>query len=157
MSDSLQPHSTPGFPIHHQLPELAQGHVHWVSDAIQPSHPLLSSSPPAFNPSQHQGLPQWVSSSQKVANKLFYRGDHISYHPNTSGKWKVKLILISQLGQKAELELPGKVKAYDCPNHFMRSFIIKKQDRLCLPWAEQNAFEKIHVIIRLGILKETTI
>ena len=48
--------STPGFPVHHQLPELAQTHVHRVSDAIQQSHPLLSPSPPAFNLSQHQGL-----------------------------------------------------------------------------------------------------
>ena len=59
MSDSLGPHdcsSTPGFPVHHQLPELAQTHVHQISDAIQPPHPLLSPSPPAFNLSQHQGL-----------------------------------------------------------------------------------------------------
>ena len=49
-------HSTPGFPVHHQLPELAQTHVHRVSDAIQPSHPLSSPSPLAFNLSQHQGL-----------------------------------------------------------------------------------------------------
>ena len=49
-------HSTPGLPVHHQLPESAQTHVHKVGDAIQPSHPLLSSSPPALNPSQHQGL-----------------------------------------------------------------------------------------------------
>ena len=55
-------YSTPGFPVHHQLPELAQTHVHWVSDAIQPSNPLLSPSPPAFNLSQHQGIFQWVSS-----------------------------------------------------------------------------------------------
>ena len=48
--------STPGFPVHHQLPELTQTHVHRVSDAIQSSHPLLSPSPPAFNLSQHQGL-----------------------------------------------------------------------------------------------------
>ena len=48
--------STPGFPVHHQLPELTQTHVHQVSDAIQPSHPLSSPSPPAFNLSQHQGL-----------------------------------------------------------------------------------------------------
>ena len=49
--------STPGFPVHHQLPELAQTHVHWISgDALQPSHPLSSPSPPAFNLSQHQGL-----------------------------------------------------------------------------------------------------
>ena len=53
--------STPGFPVHHQLPELAETHIHWAGDAIQPSHPLLSSSPPAFNLSQHQGLFQWVS------------------------------------------------------------------------------------------------
>ena len=48
--------STPGFPIHHQLPELAQSHVHWVGDAMQPSHPLSSPSPPSFNLSLHQGL-----------------------------------------------------------------------------------------------------
>ena len=48
--------STPGFPVHHQLPELTQTHVHQVGDAIQPSHPLSSPSPPAFNSSQHQGL-----------------------------------------------------------------------------------------------------
>ena len=48
--------STPGLPVHHQLPEFTQTHVHRVSDAIQPSHPLLSPSPPAPNPSQHQGL-----------------------------------------------------------------------------------------------------
>ena len=52
--------STPGFPVHHQLRELAQTHVHWVSDAIQPSHPLSSPSPPAFNTAQHQGLLQSV-------------------------------------------------------------------------------------------------
>ena len=59
--------SMPGFPVHHQLPELAQTHVHQVSDAIQPSHPLSSPSPPAFNLSQDQGLFQWVSSSHQVA------------------------------------------------------------------------------------------
>ena len=62
--------SMPGFPVYHQIPELAQTHVHWVSDAIQPSHPLLSPSPPTFNLSQHQGLSQWVSSLQPVAKIL---------------------------------------------------------------------------------------
>ena len=62
--------STPGFPVHHQLLELAQTHVHWVSDAIQPSHPPLSPFPPAFNLSQHQGLFQWVSSSHQVTKVL---------------------------------------------------------------------------------------
>ena len=51
--------STPGLPVHHQLPELTQTHVHWVGDAIQPSHPLSSPSPPASNPSKHQGLFQY--------------------------------------------------------------------------------------------------
>ena len=59
--------STPGLPVHHQLPEFTQTHVHWVSDAIQPSHPLSSPSPPDFNLCQHQGLFQWVSSSHEVA------------------------------------------------------------------------------------------
>ena len=59
--------STPDFPVHHQLPEFAQPHVHRISDTIQPSHSLLSPSPPAFNPSQHQGLFKWISSSHQVA------------------------------------------------------------------------------------------
>ena len=59
--------STPGLPVHHQLPESTQTHVHWVSDAIQPSHPLSSPSPLAPNPSQHQILFQWVNSSHEVA------------------------------------------------------------------------------------------
>ena len=59
--------STPGFPVLHRLPELAQTQVHWVSDAIQPSHPLSYPSPPAFNLSQHQGLFKWVTSLHQVA------------------------------------------------------------------------------------------
>ena len=58
-------------PVHHQLPEFTQTHVHWVGDAIQPSHPLLSPSPPAFSLSQHQGLFKWVSSSYQVATKYW--------------------------------------------------------------------------------------
>jgi len=65
--------STPGLPAHHQLPELAQTHIHRVSDAIQPSHPLASSSLPAFNLSQHQGLFQGVSSSNQVAKVLEFQ------------------------------------------------------------------------------------
>ena len=57
--------STPGLPVHHQLPEFTQTHAHRVRDAIQPSHPLLSPSLPAPNPSQHQGLFQWVNSSHE--------------------------------------------------------------------------------------------
>ena len=58
-------YSTSGLPVHHQCLEPTENHVHWVNDAIQPSHPLSSPSPPAFNLSQHQGLFQWVSSSQR--------------------------------------------------------------------------------------------
>ena len=58
--------STPGLPVHHQLPDYTQTHVHRVGDAIQPSHPLSSPSPPAPNPSQHQDLFQWVNSSHEV-------------------------------------------------------------------------------------------
>ena len=60
-------HSTPGLPVHHQILESTQTHVHCLSDAIQPSHPLSSTSPPALNLSQHQGLFKWVSSSHQVA------------------------------------------------------------------------------------------
>ena len=64
--------STPGFPVHHELLELTQTHVHHVADAIQPSHPLLSPSLPTFNFSQHQGLFQWVGSSHQIAKVLSF-------------------------------------------------------------------------------------
>ena len=70
---------TPGFPVHHQLPELAQAHVHRVGDAIQPSHPLSSPSLPAFNLSQHQCLFQWVSSLHQVAKVLELQLQHQSF------------------------------------------------------------------------------
>ena len=71
--------STPGLPVHHQLPEFTQTHVHQVSDATQPSHPLSSPSPPAFNLSQHQSLFQWVSSSHQVAKVLELQLEHQSF------------------------------------------------------------------------------
>ena len=72
-------YSTPGLPVHHQLPEVTQTHVHWVSDATQPSHPPLSPSPPAFSLSQHQGLFQWVSFSHEVAKILESQLQHQSF------------------------------------------------------------------------------
>ena len=72
-------HSTPGLPIRHQLLESTQTHVHRVNDAIQPSHPLSSLSPPALNLSQHQGLFQWVSSSHQVAKGLEFQLQHQSF------------------------------------------------------------------------------
>ena len=80
MSNSLRPQncSTPGLPVHHQLPEFTQTHIHWVGDAIQPSHPLSFPSP-APNPSQHQSLFQWVNSSHEVAEVLEF---HHSFQRN---------------------------------------------------------------------------
>ena len=74
--------STPGLPVHHQLPEFIQTHVHRVSDAIQPSHPLPAPSPPAPNPSQHQSLFQWVNSSHEVAKLLEFQLQHHSLQRN---------------------------------------------------------------------------
>ena len=71
--------STPDFPVHHQHPEFTQTHIHWIGDAIQPSHPLSSPSPPIFNLSQHQGLFQWVSSSHQVAKVLEFQLQHQSF------------------------------------------------------------------------------
>ena len=71
--------STPGLPVHHQLLESTQTHVHWVGDAIQPSHPLSSPSPPALNLSQHQGLFKWVSSSHQVTKGLEFQLQHQSF------------------------------------------------------------------------------
>ena len=80
--------STPGFPVHHQLLELAQTHVHSVGDTIKPSHPLSSISPPAFNLSQHQGLFQWVSSLHQVAIRSF------SFSISPSNEYSVLIILL---------------------------------------------------------------
>ena len=81
ISNSLWPHESQqaGLPVHHQLPGFTQTHVHWVSDAIQSSHPLSPTSSPAFNLSQHQGLLQWVSSLHQVAQGLEFQLQHQSF------------------------------------------------------------------------------
>ena len=86
--------SMPGLPVHHQLPQFIQTHVHWVSDAIQPSHPLLSPSPPAFNLSQHQGLFKWVSSSYQVANVLEFQLQHQSFQCSGDKSWTPRTYLL---------------------------------------------------------------
>ena len=75
----LMNRSMPGLPVHHQLLESTQTHAHRVGDAIQPSHPLLSPSPPASNPSQHQGLFQWVNSSHEETKVLEFQLQHQSF------------------------------------------------------------------------------
>ena len=79
--------STPGFPVHHQLPEFTQTHVHRVGDAIQPSRPLSSPSPPAPNPSQPQGLFQWVNSLHEVAKVLEWVSALASVLPKNTQYW----------------------------------------------------------------------
>ena len=92
--------SKPGFPVHHHLPELTQTHVHQVGDAIQPSHPLSSPSPPAPNPSQHQGLFQWVSSSNQVAKLFEFQLQHSpsNEHPGLISFGKACLDLLAVQG-----------------------------------------------------------
>ena len=80
--------STSGLPVHHQLPEFTQTHVHRVGDANQPCHPLSSPSPPAPNPSQHQGLFQWVNSSNEVAKVLGFQPQH-SVLPMNTQDWSL--------------------------------------------------------------------
>ena len=93
--------STPGFPVHHQLPKLTQTHVHWVGDTIQPSHPLLSPSPPAFSLSQHQGLFKWVSFSHQVGKVLEFQLQHQSFQwmgscPQLNSKVTLTYLLFTQ-------------------------------------------------------------
>ena len=89
--------STPGLPVHHQLSEFTQTHVHRVGDAIQPSHPLSPPSPPAPNPSQHQGLFKWVSSSHEVAKVLV-----VTVYYKVYNVWEVKHMrtMVQKMGGK---------------------------------------------------------
>ena len=90
--------SMPGFPVLHCLPEFVHNYVHWVSDTIQPSHPLSPSSPPALNLSQHQGLFQWMSSSHQVAKVLVFQLQHQWILMNIQGWFPLRPIgLISLL------------------------------------------------------------
>ena len=88
--------STPGFPVHHQLLEPTQTHVHWVGDAVQPSYPLSSPSSPAFNLSQHQGLFQGVSSSHQVTKVLEFQLQHQSFR-NTIVKSSLLSVIIIRI------------------------------------------------------------
>ena len=96
-------HSTPGLPVHHRLPEFTQTHAHGVDDAIQPSHPLSSPSPPAPNPSHHQGLFQWVNSLHGVAKELEFQPQHQSF------QWTPRTYLL-QDGLVGPLAVQGTLK-----------------------------------------------
>ena len=94
-------HRMPGLPVHHQLPESIQTHVHRVDDAIQPSHPLSSPSPSALNLSQHQGLFQ-VSSLHQVAKVLEFQSDLLRFKSGLSQSFTLCLWLISPHNSKVE-------------------------------------------------------
>ena len=96
--------STPGFPVHHQLPELSRTHVHWVGDAIQPSHLLSSPSPLTFNLSQHQGLFKWVCSLHQVAKVLEFQLQHQSFQWIFSGLISFRINWLDLLAVQGSLK-----------------------------------------------------
>ena len=111
-------YSTPGLTVHHQLPEFTQTHVHRVGDAIQPSHPLSSLSPPSFNLSQHQGLFKWVSSSRQVAKVLEFQLQHQSFQ----WSWKLwKNIAHSTISLQSNVFELWEIRSGDCWESVMRT------------------------------------
>ena len=102
--------STPGLPVHCQLLEFTQTHLHWVGDAIQLSHLLLSPSPSALNISQHQGLFKWISSSHKVAKVLEFQLQHQSFQGTPKGLISFRMdwldLLVVQRTLKSLLQHP---------------------------------------------------
>ena len=93
-----------GLPVHHQLLEFTQTHIHRVGDAIQPSHPLSSPSPPTPNPSQHQSLFQWVNSSHEVAKVLEFQLQHHSFQRNPRADLKDRMDWLDLLAVQGTLQ-----------------------------------------------------
>ena len=118
--------STPGFPVFHCLQGFAQIHVHWINDAIQPSHPLLPSSPPAFNVSQHQGLFQWLSSSHQWP-KYWSFSFSISPSNGYSGLIPLRIDWLDLLAVQGTLKSllqhhSSKTSILQCSDFFMAQF-----------------------------------
>ena len=109
---NLMNHRMPGLPVHHQLPEFTQTHVHRVGDAIQPSQPLLSPSPPAPSPFQHQGLFQWVNSLHEVAKVLEFQNLLYTCTNTAFGQihWPLKQLVEESKRRKPETSSPGEIK-----------------------------------------------
>ena len=106
----------PGLPVHHQLPEFTQTHVHWVGDAIQPSHPLSSPSLPHFNFSQEQDLFKWVSSSHKVAKVLEFQLQHQSF------QWIFRLDFLLRLTSLISLQSKGLSRVFSSTTVWKHQF-----------------------------------
>ena len=124
--------STPGLPVHHQLLEFTQTHEHRVSDAIQPSHPLSSPSPPAPNPSQHQGLCQWVNSLHEVAKVLeFQYNNHIYLRMYSGIKWQISTMQKLQLLlHQPNIVHPWRGKAFMCSSIFVAQVYVSFSPQL---------------------------
>ena len=103
--------STPGLLVHHQLLEFTQTSVHWVGDAIQPSHPLSSPFPLTFNLSQHQGLFKWVSSSHQVAKVLEFQFQHHIVTTKSANMFGRLLPLLNFTDLKSPKEITFKLKS----------------------------------------------
>ena len=119
-------HSTPGLSVYHQLLEFTQIHIHRVSDAIQPSHPLSSPSPPAPNPSQHQSLFQWVNSSHEVAKVLEFQLQHHSLQRNPG-------LISFRMDWLDLLAVQGTLKRF-LQHHSSKASIQKHQVQLSYPY-----------------------
>ena len=130
-------YSTPGLPVHYQLPESTQTHVHQVGDATQSSHPLSSPSPPALNLSQHQGLFQWVSSSHQVAKVLEFQLQHhcSNEHPGLIFRTDC-LDLLAVQGTLKSLLHHHSSKVISQNGHHQKVY---KQQMLERVWREGNA------------------
>ena len=105
--------SRPGLPLHHQLPEFTQTRVHRVSDAIHPSHPLSSPSPPAPNPSQHQGLFQRVNSLHEVAKVLEFQFHprHLEFISKQNGEKAFLIVLDKTTTTKLRFHRVGNLRS----------------------------------------------
>ena len=132
VSNSLQSHEPQhARPVHHQLPESTQTHVHWVGDAIQPSHPLSSPSPPALNLSQHQGLFKWVSCPHQVAKSIGVSAQ-TSILPMNTQDW-------SPLGWTGWISLQSKG-----PSRIFCNTTVQKAQWIVLPY--YSVFIQLHVL-----------
>ena len=109
--------STPGFPVLHCLPEFAQTHVHWVSDAIQPSHPLSPLSPPALNLSQHQSVFHWVSPSHQVAKVMELKLQHQSF------KWMLRVDFLLRLTRLISLQSKDLSRVFSSTTIWRHQFV----------------------------------
>ena len=129
--------STPGLPVHHQLPEFTQTHVHRVGDAIQPFHPLSSPFPPTPSPSQHQSLFQWVNSSHEVAKVLEFQLEHHSFQRNPRADLLQNGLVGSPCSPR-DFQESSPTPQFKSINSSALSFVhsptLTSIHRQCLPW-----------------------